>query len=102
MSEPKEDKGKPFPVFYTDAEAEHFLETADLSEYDFSQFKPMRFYLKKKDARVNMRLPEGLLNSVKAAALEEKVPYQSLIRDYLEQGLAERKKAKLAPRKKAS
>jgi len=32
-------KGKPFLVFRTDKEAEDFVDTADLSEYDFSGFK---------------------------------------------------------------
>ena len=34
---------KKIPVFKTDMEAEAFVETADLSEYDFSQFKAVRF-----------------------------------------------------------
>lgn len=81
-------KGKPFPILRTDEEAEHFIETADLSEYDFSTLKPARFELRKKDARVNMRLPTPLLERVKAVAEKENVPYQRLIRDLIEQGLA--------------
>ena len=34
---------KPMPSLRSDAEAEEFVETADLSEYDLSGFKPMRF-----------------------------------------------------------
>jgi predicted DNA binding CopG/RHH family protein len=102
MSEPKEDKGKPFPVFYTDAEAEHFLETADLSEYDFSGFKPFRFEFQAKDARVNLRLPATLLSSVKVEAAKAGIPYQRLIREFLEQGIAAHTLARAASRKKAS
>lgn len=40
---------KPFPRFATDEEAEHFVDTADLSEYDFSGFRPMRFEFEPKD-----------------------------------------------------
>ena len=46
MNAPKE--LKPFPVFKTDEEAEKFVDEADLSEYDFSQFKPARFEFAKK------------------------------------------------------
>lgn len=88
MASSDQPKLKPFPVFRTDEEAEHFIDTADLSEYDFSQFKPARFELRKKDARVNMRLPTPLLERVKAVAEKENVPYQRLIRDLIEQGLA--------------
>ena len=40
---------KKFPEFKTDAEAEAFVETADLSEYDFSDMAAMRFELRCKD-----------------------------------------------------
>ena len=33
----------PFPCFDSDEDAERFVETADLSEYDFSSFRPTRF-----------------------------------------------------------
>jgi predicted DNA binding CopG/RHH family protein len=75
------------PKLTTDAEAEAFLEQ-DLSNLDFTQFKPIRFELREKDARVNMRLPQGLLDSLKARAKAEQIPYQRLMRDLLEQGLA--------------
>ncbi|MCT7377754.1 BrnA antitoxin family protein [Chelativorans salis] len=34
---------KKIPVFKTDEEVEAFIENADLTEYDLSQFKPLRF-----------------------------------------------------------
>ncbi|MDB5650172.1 MAG: hypothetical protein JWL62_1692 [Hyphomicrobiales bacterium] len=39
------EKLKPFPILLTDEEAEHFVETANLCEYDFSTLVPMRFVL---------------------------------------------------------
>ena len=36
-------ENKPIPSLRSDAEAEEFLETANLAEYDLSDFKPMRF-----------------------------------------------------------
>lgn len=79
--------GKPFPKFSTDEEAEEFVATADLSEYDFSDMKPMRFEFANKDARVNMRLPADLLQAVKASAARQGVPYQRFIRQVLEKVL---------------
>jgi predicted DNA binding CopG/RHH family protein len=76
---------KKVPVFNTDEEAEHFVETADLTEYDPAQFKPMHFELRKKDARVNMRLPVNLLSAVKDKAKKLGIPYQRLIRQSLEE-----------------
>ena len=71
------------PKLTTDAEAEAFLDQ-DLSDLDFSQFKPTRFEFGRKDARVNMRLPQPLLEAVKTRALARGVPYQRYIREALE------------------
>jgi predicted DNA binding CopG/RHH family protein len=79
---------KKIPHFTTDEEAENFLETADLSEYDLSGFKPMRFELRRKDARINMRIPEQLLTAIKAKAAALDIPYQRFIRQSLEQVVA--------------
>lgn len=81
---------KVVPKLTTDAEAEAFLDQ-DLSDLDFSQFKPMRFELEKKEARVNMRLPEPLLDAVKKRASARGIPYQRFIREALEMALADRK-----------
>jgi predicted DNA binding CopG/RHH family protein len=77
------------PHMTTDAQAEAFLDQ-DLSNLDFSQFKPVRFELREKDARVNMRLPKGLLDTLKARAKAQQIPYQRLMRDLIEQGLTSR------------
>jgi predicted DNA binding CopG/RHH family protein len=59
----------------------------DLSDLDFSQFKPVRFEFEKKAARVNMRLPQALLNAVKERARARGMPYQRFIREALEQAV---------------
>ena len=81
-------KGKPFPSFKTDEEAERFVDEADLSTYDFSGFVPMRFEFKAKTANVSMRMPQALLDALKDRAKREGVPYQRFIRQTLEQALA--------------
>ena len=78
---------KRFPSFHSDEEAKRFVETADLTEYDLSQFRPVRFELEKKAARVNMRLPQALLNAVKERARARGMLYQRFIREALEQAV---------------
>ena len=75
------------PRMTTDEEAEAFLEQ-DLSDLDFAQFKPVRFEFERKDARVNMRLPESLLEAVKERAGARGIPYQRFIREALERAVA--------------
>jgi predicted DNA binding CopG/RHH family protein len=79
---------KRLPIFDSDEAAERFVETADLTEYDLSHFKPGRFEFDRKAARVNMRLPEPLLAAVKARARARGIPYQRFIREVLEQAVA--------------
>lgn len=74
------------PIMTTDEEAEAFL-GQDLSDLDFAQFKPSGFEFENKTARVNMRLPERQLASLKAEAKRRGVPYQRLMRELLEKGL---------------
>jgi predicted DNA binding CopG/RHH family protein len=76
------------PKMTTDEEVEAFLEQ-DLSDLDFSQFKPVRFEFQAKAARLNMRLPEPLLDAVKAKAKARGVPYTRFIREVLESATAE-------------
>ena len=88
MNDDDKRKLKTFPRFDSDEEAERFVDEADLSEYDFSGFKPMRFELRRKDKQVNIRLPEAMLDAVKARAKERDVPYQRFIREAIEKALA--------------
>ena len=78
---------KQFPELETDAEAEKFVETADLSEYDFSDMTPMRFELRRKDKSVSLRLPERLLDEVRTRAKRAGIPYQRFIRMAIERAL---------------
>jgi predicted DNA binding CopG/RHH family protein len=84
---------KKIPDFKTDAEAEAFVESADLSQYDLSGFKPVRFEFQPKSERVNMRLPADLLEAVRREAEAEGMPYQRFIRATLERAVAGKKRA---------
>lgn len=78
---------KKFPNFKSDAEAEEFVDNADLSEYNFSDMMPMRFELKRKDKSVSLRLPEPLLNAVRASAKRVGIPYQRFMRMAIERAV---------------
>jgi predicted DNA binding CopG/RHH family protein len=77
---------KKVPPLKTDREAEAFL-AQDLSNLDFSQFKPARFEFEKKDEQINMRMPKPLLAAVKARAKARGIPYTRFIREILEQAV---------------
>jgi len=79
---------KQLPTFATDEEAEHFVDTADLSEYDLSGFVPLDLGFGEPTGELCIRLPEQLLAAVKAKAKERGIPYTRLIRDALERAVA--------------
>lgn len=82
---------KKVPTFKTDAEAERFAATTDLTAYDLSGARPVRFEFEKKTGQLNMRVPQSLLDAVKARAKARRIPYTRLIRETLEHALATRK-----------
>lgn len=79
---------KPIPKHRSDAAAERFVDAADLTQYDFSGFKPMHFELKRKEATVSMRMPQSMVDALKAQAKREGMPYQRLIRSILETAIS--------------
>ena len=60
-------KKRKIPRLKTDEEAEAFL-AQDLSDLDFSQFKPMQFEFQPKDKSINLRVSEDLLKVIQAQA----------------------------------
>jgi predicted DNA binding CopG/RHH family protein len=75
---------KQLPTLRSDKEAEEFVAKSDLTEYDLSGMRMVRFEFQPKSERVNMRLPRPLLDAVKATAAKAGVPYQRFIRQTLE------------------
>ncbi len=75
---------KPLPELRSDREAEEFVATSDLTDYDLSGMRMMRFEFEPKSERVNLRLPRPLLDAVKATAAKAGLPYQRFIRQALE------------------
>jgi len=82
---------KKLPELKTDKEAEKFVAESNLTEYDLSGMKAVRFEFQPKTERVNMRLPRRLLAAVKASAAKSGMPYQRFIRQALEAAVQPRK-----------
>ena len=79
---------KKIPTFKSDKEAEAFVATADLTDYDLSGAKLVRFELKRKDKSINLRLSEELFDAVRERAARAGLPYQRFIRLALEQAIS--------------
>jgi len=76
----------------SDEEAEAFVANADLTDYDLSGLRMVRFEFQPKTERVNMRLPRPLLEAVKASAAKAGIPYQRFIRQAIEAALQPHKR----------
>ena len=83
---------KPVPKFRSEAEERAFWETHDSSDYvDWSKAQQIALpNLKPSTKTISLRLPQHLLDSIKAAANARDVPYQSLIKVWLQEKLRSR------------
>ncbi|MDR1045465.1 MAG: BrnA antitoxin family protein [Candidatus Adiutrix sp.] len=84
----KKRETKAMPSFKNDTDAEQFVESADLSEYDLSGFTPVKFEFEPKSTALNMRVPQKLLEAVKIKAQAEGIPYSRYIRLVLEKAVS--------------
>ena len=84
-------KIKKLPVFANEAEERAFWEKHDSSDYlDWSQAQRVMLpNLKPTTQAISLRLPVSLLESLKVAANSRDVPYQSLIKIWLNEKLHE-------------
>jgi len=80
---------KSVPKFATEAEARAFWEKNDSTAYlDWKKAQPVVFpNLKPSTQTISLRLPQHLLDSIKTAANVRDVPYQSLIKVWLQEKL---------------
>jgi len=78
-------KLKSAPKFKTEAEEREFWEHHDSTEYiDWSKSKHARFpNLKPSTQSISLRLPLSLLEAIRIEANKRDVPYQSLIKIWL-------------------
>ena len=77
------------PTFASEAEERAFWEAHDSSEYlDWTKAQRVVLpNLKPTTKTISLRLPQHLLDSIKAAANARDVPYQSLIKVWLQEKL---------------
>ena len=78
-------KVKTTPKFKTEAEERAFWEKHDSSDYvDWRQAQSVAMpNLKPSTKTISLRLPEGLLDSIKIEANKRDMPYQTLIKSWL-------------------
>ena len=78
---------KTIPHFASEAEERAFWESQDSTDYlDWSQAHSVVLpNLKPTTKTISLRLPQHLLDSIKAAANARDVPYQSLIKIWLQE-----------------
>jgi predicted DNA binding CopG/RHH family protein len=84
-------KLKPVPDFASEAEERAFWQTHDTSDHvDWAKAERVRLpNLKPSTRSISLRLPQGLLDELKVAANKRDVPYQSLIKVWLAERLAD-------------
>ena len=83
---------KRVPAFKSEAAERRFWQTHDTTGY-FDQAKSVRAAfpnLKPSTQTISLRLPVHLLDGIKAAANSRDVPYQSLIKVWLQEKLRQR------------
>ena len=83
------DKLKELPSFKNEAEESAFWDEHDITDYfDVTQAKHVRFpNLKKTTKSISIRLPMDMLEELKVKANALDIPYQSLIKIYLDNAL---------------
>ena len=83
------------PTFKTEAEERAFWEKHDSTDYvDWSKARKATFpNLKPTTTTISLRLPDTLLDRIKAEANKRDMPYQSLIKVWLAQEIEEQRRA---------
>jgi predicted DNA binding CopG/RHH family protein len=82
-------KKKKIPKFKSEAKERAFWKKHDSTEYmDWSKAERISFpNLKPSTKNISLRLPESMLNDLKLLANKHDVPYQSLLKMILAEGL---------------
>lgn len=90
---------KPIPKFKNEDEEREFWSENDSSEYlNWENAERALFpNLKPSTKAISIRLPESLLDALRQLANERDVPYQSLIKMYLQERIEEDFKARHLP-----
>lgn len=89
---------KRIPDFKTEDEERHFWSTADSTQYiDWSVAKRVRqVNLKPSLKTISLRLPVSMIEDLKILANSRDVPYQSLLKVFLAERLAQERQSRSA------
>ncbi len=92
MNKPAKTALKAVPKFASEKAERAYWETHDSTEHlDWSQAQKVSLpNLKPTTKTISLRLPQHLLDSIKSAANSRDVPYQSLIKVWLQEKLQSR------------
>jgi predicted DNA binding CopG/RHH family protein len=93
---------KTLPRFRSEEEERAFWATHDSTDYfDYSGAREVTFpKLRPSTATISLRLPQGLLDDLRVLANQRDVPYQSLLKVYLAERVAEERRRK--PRRRVT
>lgn len=82
-------KNLKLPKFKNEDEERKFWNKTDLTDYfEAADFRKTSFpNLKPTTHPISIRIPDYLLNRVKEKANELNIPYQSLIKEYIQKGV---------------
>jgi predicted DNA binding CopG/RHH family protein len=91
-------KVKPMPKFKNERDEREFWTTHDTTDYfDFSESNRVEIEfdpgIEAPVKSISLRLPRDMLNQLKVLANKKDIPYQSLIKVYLAEKIAEERKA---------
>ena len=92
---PKKQPRKPIPPFENEAEEQEFWSAHDSTDYvDWSQAQRVPFgRLKPSTQTISIRLPVALLEDLKLLANKRDVPYQSLVKIFLAERVAQEQRS---------
>jgi predicted DNA binding CopG/RHH family protein len=91
-------KIKPLPKFKNEQDEREFWSTHDTTDYfDFSKSSRVEIEfdpgIEAPVKSISLRLPREMLNQLKVLANKKDIPYQSLIKVYLAEKIAQERKA---------
>jgi len=92
---PQKQQRKPIPQFENEAEEQEFWSAHDSTDYvDWSQAQRVTFgRLKPSTQTISIRLPVALLEDLKLLANKRDVPYQSLVKIFLAERVAQEQRS---------
>jgi predicted DNA binding CopG/RHH family protein len=95
---------KPLPTFRSDAEAGAFWRVHDTADYlDLSRAQSVQFTkLRPSTATISLRLPQAMLDQLRVLANARDVPYQSLLKVYLAERIAQEQPVVPARRRRSA